>query len=65
MDIQHSNIGCNKHQAISACQPVPPTQLKKKILNYNCRWTTVCKEDEMMGNSIHEKDGGEWLFRKQ
>ena len=24
MDIQHSDIGCNKHQAF---QPVPPTQL--------------------------------------
>ena len=26
MDIQHSDIGCNKHQAIPACQPVPLTQ---------------------------------------
>ena len=27
MDIQHSNIGCNKHQTIPAFQPVHPTQL--------------------------------------
>ena len=27
MDIQHSDIGCNKHQAIPAFQPVPLTQL--------------------------------------
>ena len=27
MDTQHSDIGCNKHQAIPAFQPVPPTQL--------------------------------------
>ena len=29
MDIQHSDIGCNKHQAIPAFQPVHPTQLYK------------------------------------
>ena len=60
MDIQHSDIG-NKHQAIPAFQPVN----KKKILNYNFRWTTVHKEDEMMANNIHKEDGGEWLFQKQ
>ena len=27
MDIQHSDIGCNKHQTIPAFQPVHPTQL--------------------------------------
>ena len=26
-DIQHSDIGCNKHQAIPGFQPVHPTQL--------------------------------------
>ena len=30
MDIQHSDIGCNKHQAIPAFQPVHLTQLYKK-----------------------------------
>ena len=63
MDIQHSDIGCNKHQAIPAFQSVPPTltlKNKKKILNYNFRWTTVCKEDEMMGNSFCKEDGGEY-----
>ena len=27
MDIQHSDIGCKKHQTIPAFQPVHPTQL--------------------------------------
>ena len=27
MDIQHSDISCNKHQAIPAFKPVHPTQL--------------------------------------
>ena len=58
MDIEHSDIGCNKHQAIPAFQPVPQTQLLKKILNYNFRWTTVCKKDEMMANNICKEDGG-------
>ena len=30
MDIQHSDIGCNKHQTIPAFQPVHPTQLYKQ-----------------------------------
>ena len=35
MDIQHSDIGCNKHQAIPAFQPVHLTQLSiKNILYY-------------------------------
>ena len=29
MDIQHSDIGCNKHQAIPAFQPVHLTQIYK------------------------------------
>ena len=33
MDTQHSDIGCNKHQAIPAFQPVHPTQLYKKKKN--------------------------------
>ena len=34
MDIQHSDIGCNKHQAIPAFQPVHPTQLYKQKIAY-------------------------------
>ena len=26
---------------------------------------SIRKEDEMMDNSIHKKDGEEWLFSKQ
>ena len=58
MDIQHSDIGCNKHQTIPAFQPVHPTQLYKQK-NYNFIWTTVHEEDEIMDNSIHQEDGGE------
>ena len=63
MDIEHSDIGFNKHQAIPAFQPVLLIQLKKVILNF--KWTTVHKEDEMIGNSIHKENGGEWFFQKQ
>ena len=64
MDIQHSDIGCNKHRAIPAFQPVHLTQLYKQkmkniLKNYNFRWTTVHEEDEIMDNSIRKEEGGE------
>ena len=37
MDIQHSDIGCNKHQTIPAFQPVHGQQFMKKMR----QWTTV------------------------